>query len=248
MAVRLFTNNAKSTLASGITDVATSLTVASGEGALFPNPSGGDFFMVTLDDGTNIEIVKVTARATDVFTIVRAQEGTPGTAFLAGDKVELRTTKETLEAFLQDSDDFIHVRDEKPSGTDGGTFTSGAWRTRDLNTEVSDTGGHASVASNQITLAAGTYRCFAIVPAFNTARVRSRLQNVDDAVTLVLGVSENTNGGEALCLCVGRFTLSASKVIELQHRTNLTTSVVGFGRSTSFDTEVYATVMLWKEQ
>ena len=28
---------------------------------------------------------------------------------------------------------YIQIQDEKPSGTAGGTFTSGAWRTRDLN-------------------------------------------------------------------------------------------------------------------
>jgi hypothetical protein len=90
----LFTNNAATTLASGITNVATTLTVASGQGALFPNPTAVDYFLCTLENtaGTSREIVKVTARSTDVFTIVRAQEGTTGTAFSTGDKVELRLT------------------------------------------------------------------------------------------------------------------------------------------------------------
>src|SRR5690242_14620433 len=38
----------------------------------------------------------------------------------------------------------------------GGTFTSGAWRTRTLNEELRNTLG-ASLASNQITLPAGSY-------------------------------------------------------------------------------------------
>jgi hypothetical protein len=89
-----FTNNAATTLASGITNSATSLTVASGTGALFPSISGTQYFMCTLQNtaGTSIEIVKVTARSTDTFTIVRAQEGTSGTAFSTGDKFELRLT------------------------------------------------------------------------------------------------------------------------------------------------------------
>ena len=37
-----FANNAKSTLASGITAVATSLTIQAGKGALFPSTSGGN--------------------------------------------------------------------------------------------------------------------------------------------------------------------------------------------------------------
>jgi hypothetical protein len=89
-----FTNNAATTLASSILIGATSLTVASGTGGLFPTLTGSNFFYCTLQNtaGTVIEIVKVTARSTDTFTIVRAQEGTSASAFSTGDKVELRLT------------------------------------------------------------------------------------------------------------------------------------------------------------
>jgi len=89
-----FTNNAASTLASSILIGATSLTVAAGTGGLFPTLTGSNFFYCTLQNtaGTVIEIVKVTARSTDTFTIVRAQEGTSASAFALGDKVELRLT------------------------------------------------------------------------------------------------------------------------------------------------------------
>jgi len=89
-----FTNNAATTLASGILAGATSLTVASSTGGLFPTLTGSNFFYCTLQNtaGTTIEIVKVTARSTDTFTIVRAQEGTSASAFSTGDKVELRLT------------------------------------------------------------------------------------------------------------------------------------------------------------
>ncbi|CAB5079619.1 hypothetical protein UFOVP146_39 [uncultured Caudovirales phage] len=90
----LFTNNASTTLSASITSGATSLTVATGAGALFPNPTAPDYFLVTLQgiSGTPIEIVKCTARSADTFTIVRAQEGTTASAFTGGDKVELRVT------------------------------------------------------------------------------------------------------------------------------------------------------------
>jgi hypothetical protein len=89
-----FTNNAATTLASSILIGATSLTVASSTGALFPTLTGTNFFYCTLQNtaGTTVEIVKVTARSTDTFTIVRAQEGTTASAFASGDKVELRLT------------------------------------------------------------------------------------------------------------------------------------------------------------
>ena len=100
----LFTNNAATTLASSITDSATSLTVAAGTGALFPSLSGGNIFYATLQSasaGTPIEIVKVTARSTDTFTIVRAQDNTSASAFNAGDKVELRLPAIVLQDFPQ---------------------------------------------------------------------------------------------------------------------------------------------------
>lgn len=103
MAKQIFTNNPKSTLAAGISDVATALSVQAGHGARFPNPSGGDWFMCTLvDTSGNVEVVKVTARTTDSFdTIVRAQEGTTAIAFASGDKCEARVTKGTLERIPQ---------------------------------------------------------------------------------------------------------------------------------------------------
>jgi hypothetical protein len=95
--LQLFTNNAVTTLAVGITNVATSLTLAAGTGARFPTIAGTDFFLITLYElsGTqeiNHEIMKVTARAGDVLTVTRAQEGTTARAFLAGTAIELRFT------------------------------------------------------------------------------------------------------------------------------------------------------------
>jgi hypothetical protein len=97
-----FTNNATTTLASGITNVATSLTVASGAGAKFPSLSGSDVFYATLaNTGGTVEIVQVTARSTDTFTIVRGQDGTSAVAWNTGDKVELRVTAADLTAMVQ---------------------------------------------------------------------------------------------------------------------------------------------------
>ena len=95
--VMKFTNNATSTLASGITNVATSLTVASGQGSRFPSLGAGDYFYCTLANSSGtVEIVKVTARSTDTFTVTRAQDGTSASAWNAGDKVELRLVSATL--------------------------------------------------------------------------------------------------------------------------------------------------------
>lgn len=111
MAVQLFTNNAVSTLAANLSIGATSMSVAVGEGALFPTLSGGDWFNVTLESGANREIVKVTARAGDVFTIVRAQEGTSDQSWTTGDTVELRVTNAWLSR--------VHTEDSLPAASIG---------------------------------------------------------------------------------------------------------------------------------
>lgn len=99
---RLFTNNAYGNLASGITNVATSVSLGAGEGARFPSLSGGDYFLATLigyDSNGNEnawEIIKVTARATDTLTVVRGQDGTSAVAWNAATRIELRITAEDM--------------------------------------------------------------------------------------------------------------------------------------------------------
>jgi hypothetical protein len=100
----LFKNNAVSTLAAAITAGATSLTVQTADASLFPQPSAGDWFPVTVFDGTNMEIMRCTARSGATLTVTRAQEGTTARAFSAGAKVEHRITAATLLAFLQAGD------------------------------------------------------------------------------------------------------------------------------------------------
>ena len=92
-----FTNNAATTLATGITNSATSLTVSVGTGVLFPTLGGSDYFYCTLANTSGaIEIIKVTARSTDTFTVTRGQDGTSGQVWNSGDKVELRLVAASL--------------------------------------------------------------------------------------------------------------------------------------------------------
>lgn len=91
-------NNAFGTLASSITNSATSITLTTGQGARFPTLSAGDYFYATLiDTSNNLEIVKCTARSTDVLTVTRAQENTTARAYSAGDRIEIRITAATFE-------------------------------------------------------------------------------------------------------------------------------------------------------
>ena len=89
MAVK-FTNNARTTLAADITNSATTATVTSG--AVFPELNAGEYFYCTFDNGTNNEIVKVTARSGNTLTIVRGVDNSTARAFVADDAAELRAT------------------------------------------------------------------------------------------------------------------------------------------------------------
>lgn len=99
-----FTNNATTTVPATISNVATSVIVNTGTGALFPALSGSLFFVATIvntvvgDPGYGqLEIVKVTARSSDTMTIQRAQEGTTAKSFPAGCVFELRPTAQAFD-------------------------------------------------------------------------------------------------------------------------------------------------------
>lgn len=96
----LAANNAQTVLASGISASATSITVNTGTGALFPSPSSGtSFFKLTFIDaatGQLSEIVHVTARSGDTMTIERGQEGTSARAWSANDIAANMMTAGTL--------------------------------------------------------------------------------------------------------------------------------------------------------
>ena len=88
-----FSNNASTTLFSTVTVGDTQIVVSPGGGSLFPELTDGNFFMITVVDAQgNLEIMRVTSRNVDTFTVNRAQENTPARAFPEGSVVELRLT------------------------------------------------------------------------------------------------------------------------------------------------------------
>lgn len=109
MAKQLFANGASAQLAVSIINTDLSVQVQAGYGALFPSPTGGDWFLVTLEDNNaNTEIVKCTARTGDLLTVVRAQEGTSAQSFTnTVTRVELRNTKGSMERMLQRDGDTL---------------------------------------------------------------------------------------------------------------------------------------------
>jgi hypothetical protein len=109
---QLFSNNARSTLASSINSSATSLTIQSGAADLFPVadvgtgdlPSADDWFKATLQDVSgNVEIVYVRTRVSGsavLSNVIRGREGTSARSFVAGTVIGLRVTAEDIQASI----------------------------------------------------------------------------------------------------------------------------------------------------
>lgn len=138
----------------------------------------------------------------------------------------------------------IHVEDQKTSGTNGGTATSGSWFTRTLNTTVGNTITGASLSSNQVTLPAGTYICWACAHGAVCNGSQIRLQNITDTATALTGstaFATNSVGSQDVSIIQGaKFTISGAKVFELQQRVTTTRATDGQGIATGFGTtEVY---------
>ena len=103
---RLFSSiSVETTLASNISNSATSFTVASGTGSALLGgvtlaPGNVDQFTVALDPDTqNEEIVFITAASSDTFTVVRGRAGTSAVSHSAGATVRHVLTSDDLNAF-----------------------------------------------------------------------------------------------------------------------------------------------------
>ena len=100
----LFGNLAGTTLAAPISSTATTISVAAGTGALFPQPAAGQYFalrLISASNSTYTEIVYVTAISGDVLTVVRAQESTAPLSFNASDFAKHVLTAGALNSFAQ---------------------------------------------------------------------------------------------------------------------------------------------------
>ena len=145
------------------------------------------------------------------------------------------------------------ICDQKANNTSGGGFTSGAWQTRDLNTEIADPDGIVSIASNQFTLQAGSYLIEARAPAYSVDAHQTRPYNATDASVVQYGTNayarEATGDqGSTDSQVYARVTITASKAFEIQHRAQTTRATTGFGVGSDFSNEViYTTVKIYKE-
>lgn len=201
----------------------------------------------------------ITLRANDIVAVeeLRAE---PRSAVYKGDKCQVYfgehavVVRSTAAAVITLIDSALNsfaqtpaiYQDEKSAGTAGGTFTSGDWRTRDLNTEQADRGNLGSLSANRVTLVPGIYLVEAHAPAFIVDRHQLRLWNIDAASTLLTGTSNLASSAdlaETMTHLRGEITLTVDTRVELQHRCQTTRATDGFGLESNFALEVYAQIV-----
>jgi hypothetical protein len=133
-------------------------------------------------------------------------------------------------------DRVAYLKDIKADNTSGGTFTSGAWQTRTLNTLEGDS-SFVTLSSNQFTLAPGTYDLEWTAPACRVTGHLTRIFNTSGSTPTILGkhnyapagVDEHNNSEG-----MGRLTFTTQQTFELQHYCLVTQASYGFGQNVSF--------------
>lgn len=160
--------------------------------------------------------------------------------------------KNAIEALNPMSNGYLLARDEKASGTNGGSSVGSTWTKRDLpsSPQVNGITG-ASIASSVITLPVGTYmvRCSAPVYASNNHHIR--LRNTTDGVTEIVGQASRAGSGytqHTSSVLTGQLTVSTSaKTFEIQHWVAASNAGDGFGVAVgSGEVEIYTVLEIWK--
>lgn len=137
---RQYLNSFSTTIQNNITDSQTFLHLTDTTG--LTSLTGSDYYYMTLDDGTNREIVRITViNLGNGFCdpIVRAQDGSTAYAFTADTSIEIRATKASFDDLTDSSTNIV---------------TSGSVTAATLSTEAS--GSITMGAVNILTDSAGT--------------------------------------------------------------------------------------------
>jgi len=146
------------------------------------------------------------------------------------------------------------VQDQKVAGTNGGTAIANTWTARALNAIQTNSITGASLASNTVTLPAGTYHAHASAPFFHLERAKIRLRNVTDNTTAVVGSCAYSNIDQdsdvSSSILDGVFTIASNKNFQIQYFTSTNgegnAGALGLATTGSGEIEVYAQVRFWK--
>lgn len=138
-----------------------------------------------------------------------------------GEVILLQADGSNLNAIFLKRDLGPHViaQDQKAAGTAGGSASASAWTTRTLNTLSVNLVG-ASLATNAVTLPAGTWCLQARAPFSATGGTQIRIRNTTDSTTAVAGGSHlfdsiSVQAGDITA--VGRVTIASTKAFTVEY-------------------------------
>lgn len=149
-------------------------------------------------------------------------------------------------------DNLLIVVEEQVTGTNGGTSTADAWTARVLNTVKFNNISGSSLASNQVTIPAGTYYYQGSSPMRRTDDLKLRLRDVTNSVTLDLSPNLYSNSSatyeQARHEFSGTFVVAGEIDLEFQYWANVSSATTGLGEANNIDStaEVYSELKLWK--
>jgi hypothetical protein len=138
----------------------------------------------------------------------------------------------------------------KSEGEDGGTFTSGQWQVRDLNTEYYDPDGIVTLSSNIFVLQAGYYFIRFSATAHRVGTHKCVLFRESGTQTIFAhGSSERlvTDGGSNRSEGIWRGQISGTVNLQIRHRCSSTRDNDGLGKASSAGEELYTIVEIFKE-
>lgn len=131
--------------------------------------------------------------------------------------------------------------------TQGGSSVAGSWQTYPINTEVKDTDGIGSLASNKITLGAGHYRINAAIFFNGSGATQARIYNVTDSTVAGFGpVSIISAISQDSAEVFAEFTITATKEVRVEYQIQSAVANFGLGYPGNYGTERYASVVIEK--
>ena len=123
------------------------------------------------------------------------------------------------------------VHDSGTATTYFGAYTTGDWRTRDIDTEISDEDGIVTISSNQFTLQAGNYLIHFGCSMYHCGNHAIRLHNMTDDTTAGVGNPNYSYTYSSLLFTTGtcRVSIDSAKAFEVQGYPGTSKSTNGMG-------------------
>jgi len=133
----------------------------------------------------------------------------------------------------------------RDAGISGGTFNSGAWNPRELNTVEFNGINDARLVNNIVHLPKGVYKIQAEATGYKVDAHKCRLYDTTVGVVLAYGSAEvsDSAGNTATVSRVSTvLTLTQPTTLRLEHQCATTNSPTGYGLAAGFGDEVYTTI------